>query len=130
MELRQASLLTIRPLRAEAARDGVFLIPAERDLTWYAYYFGPEMASDEICGVCALIRTPTGGRIKYLWTRPRWRGNGFTGMMLDALIEMATDVLLMPRLEALTTRPEFYFERGWKPTGTRTEGAISLARNY
>lgn len=126
MELRQASFATCKAVARHLSQTAL------RDLTWYAYYFGPEMAPDEICGVCSLLRVPTGGRIRDIWIKREWRGNGFGTMMTVALIELATTELLMPRLEALTNRPGFYVKRlGWTRVGERdAAGRTLVARNY
>lgn len=124
-KLRLASFIDVRPFKSAAARDHVS-VSETRDTLWFVYEQGAE-----ILGICALMRTKLGGRIKGVWIDPQHRGRGHGRQMTIELIKHATGELLFPRLEALAHNPAFYEAMGWKRVGVPvSNGAVWLARNY
>lgn len=115
----------VAPFKSVAARDHVS-ISDTRDTFWFTYRF-----EGEVVGVCGLLRTALGGRIKGVWVKPVHRGKGHGARMTRDLIATAIDDLFFLRLEALAHNPGFYEGLGWERVGApMPNGAVKLARNY
>jgi RimJ/RimL family protein N-acetyltransferase len=123
-QLRPASFAEVRPFKSAAARDHVS-VSQTRETSWFVYEQG-----GETIGICALMRTRLGGRIKGVWIDPRHRGRGHGSGMTAELIKCAIDELLLPRLEALAHNPAFYEAMGWKRGTVMPNGAVWLSRDY
>ena len=122
--LRQASFAEVQPFHNAAARDHVS-ISETRGTTWFLYEDG-----NKFIGLCALMALRAGARIKGVWMRPEFRGKGHGEQLTLDLIEYATEVLCLPRLEAFAHNPAFYEAMKWKRIGELPNGAVRLARNY
>jgi ribosomal protein S18 acetylase RimI-like enzyme len=124
-KLRQVDFAAVAPFKSAAARDRVSVSPT-RDTFWFLYEDGPQ-----IIGICALMRTTLGGRIKGVWVDPAHRGRGHGRQMTVDLIALAVDQMFFLRMEALAHNPAFYEGLGWKRVGLpQPNGAVRLARNY
>lgn len=124
-KLRQVDFAAVAPFKSAAARDHVSVSPT-RETYWFLYEDGPH-----ILGICAVMRTTLGGRVKGVWIDPRHRKRGHGREMTGQLIRHAINELFFLRLEALAHNPEFYEALGWKRVGNpMPNGAVRLARNY
>lgn len=123
--LRQVKFEDVASYKSAAARDHVSVSPT-RDTFWFVYE-----EAGAVIGICALMRTALGGRVKGVWVDPARRGQGHGRQMTLDLIEHAVDELFFLRLEALAHNPKFYEALGWKRIGAPLpNGAVKLARNY
>ena len=109
--LLQIEYAAVAPFKSAAARDQVS-VSDTRETYWFLY-----KVDGELVGLCGLLRTTLGGRIKGVWVKPEHRGKGHGTSMTRELIRQAIDVLFFLRLEALAHNPAFYEELGWKRVG-------------
>lgn len=123
-QLLQVDYATVAPFKTAAARDHVS-ISDTRETFWFLW------KDEAVVGVCGVIRTTLGGRIKGVWVKPNLRGAGAGRQMTEALIKYAIDEMFFLRLEALAHNPAFYEGMGWKRIGApMPNGAVRLAKNY
>lgn len=123
--LRPVEFAAVAPFKSVAARDHVS-VSETRETFWFLYE-----DAGYVLGLCGLIRTPTGGRIKGVWVKPEHRGQGHGQAMTLELIKRAVDELFFLRLEALAHNPKFYEAMGWQRVGKPLpNGAVRLAKNY
>ena len=114
--LQPADYSEVVPFKSAAARDHVS-IGETRETHWFLW-----TDSGELVGLCGLMRTALGGRIKGVWVKPEFRGRGHGWATTLALIEHAVDELFYLRLEALALNPAFYEGLGWKPAAAERRG--------
>lgn len=125
MALRRVSFQDVAPFKSAASRDHVSVADT-RETFWFFYEVDGQMI-----GFCGVMRTALGGRIKGVWVKPEFRGQGHGTAMTKQLIQQATDDLLFLRMEALAHNPAFYEGLGWERIGRpMPNGAVWLARNY
>lgn len=129
IEVRLGDHSDVAPWMAVAAREHV----SATNTTGTDWVVGCT-AQGEVVGFAGVLRHGRKGRyarVKGVWLRPEFRGNGHGEAITDYAITHAASLDGVERLDAIAINPAFYVARGWTVGSTAPSGGtrVTLAIN-